>query len=85
LTQLRSGHVGLNAFLAKIRVLDSGLCLTCRTPETVAHYMLSCRRFVAARHELRIAINGPMSLRTTIGDPEARAAVLAFVESTGRF
>ncbi|KAI0715447.1 hypothetical protein C8T65DRAFT_561140, partial [Cerioporus squamosus] len=85
LTQLHSGHVGLNAFLAKIRALDSDLCLTCHTPETVAHDMLSCRRFVAAHHKLRVAVGGPLSLRSTLGNPDARAAVLAYVKSTGRF
>ena len=85
LTQLRCGHSGLNAFLAKIRAIDSGLCLACNVPETVAHFMLTCRRFVAPRHDLRQAIGGPLSLRSTLGDPEARAAVLAYVEATGRF
>ncbi|KAI0692751.1 hypothetical protein C8T65DRAFT_551846, partial [Cerioporus squamosus] len=84
LTQLHSGHVGLNAFLAKIRALDSDLCLTCHTPETVAHDMLSCRRFVAA-HQAARRCGRPLSLRSTLGNPDARAAVLAYVKSTGRF
>ncbi|KAJ6631077.1 hypothetical protein B0H10DRAFT_1677943, partial [Mycena sp. CBHHK59/15] len=35
LTQLRTGHVGLNAYLARFGAVDSGLCQTCREPETV--------------------------------------------------
>ena len=85
LSQLRSGHVGLNAFLARIRAVDSDLCPVCLLPETVAHYMLTCQRYFAACHTLGQAVSGPLSLRSTIGDPDARSAVLDFVAATGRF
>ncbi|OSC98383.1 hypothetical protein PYCCODRAFT_1335524, partial [Trametes coccinea BRFM310] len=49
LTQLRSGHVGLNAYLARIRAIDSPLCLTCNTPETVSHYLFTCKRYSEQR------------------------------------
>ncbi|KAI0764274.1 hypothetical protein BD413DRAFT_459891, partial [Trametes elegans] len=35
LSQLRSGHIGLHAYLARIRAMDSPLCSTCNVPETV--------------------------------------------------
>ena len=85
LTQLRSGHAGLNRFLARIGAVDSPLCAVCRVPESVSHYLLTCRRFTAARHALRQAVSGPLSLRSTLGDYKARTAVLKFVEATGRF
>ncbi|KAI0717736.1 hypothetical protein C8T65DRAFT_527287, partial [Cerioporus squamosus] len=85
LTQLRSGHVGLNKYLARIHAVDSPLCSVCHVPETVTHYLFTCRRFVTARHALRQAIKGPLNLRNTLGDVKARAAVLEYVDATGRF
>ena len=85
LSQLRSGHVGLNAFLARIRAIDSPLCLTCAIPETVSHFLFTCRRFTTARHSFRLATEGPMTLKNTIGNVKSRAAVLDFVDGTSRF
>lgn len=42
LTQLRTGHVGLNQFLQCISTVDSPLCIRCNTDETVRHYLLNC-------------------------------------------
>ncbi|KAI0367561.1 hypothetical protein BV20DRAFT_970314 [Pilatotrama ljubarskyi] len=79
------GHVGLNAYLARIKVVDSALCPTCLIPETPSHFLFTCRRFASARHSLRKAVKGPLCLRTTVGDVKARSAVLEYVEATGRF
>ncbi|KAJ7791421.1 hypothetical protein B0H14DRAFT_3500492 [Mycena olivaceomarginata] len=35
LTQLRTGYIGLNAYLARFGLVNSNLCPTCREPETV--------------------------------------------------
>ncbi|KAI0737967.1 hypothetical protein C8Q80DRAFT_289162 [Daedaleopsis nitida] len=47
ITQLRCSHLGLNAYLVRIRAVDSPLCQcsACSVPETAAHYMFTCRRF----------------------------------------
>ncbi|KAJ7153407.1 hypothetical protein C8R43DRAFT_828743, partial [Mycena crocata] len=45
ITQMRTGHVGLNAYLARFGAVDSSLCPMCREPETVNHFLLACRRF----------------------------------------
>ncbi|CDO74892.1 hypothetical protein BN946_scf184461.g4 [Trametes cinnabarina] len=76
LTQLRSGHIALNAYLACIRAVDSPLCSHCGIPETVSHFMFTCRRYTLQRHRLRQAVNGPLSLRSTLGSTDARQAVL---------
>ncbi|KAM5534214.1 hypothetical protein V8D89_012121 [Ganoderma adspersum] len=85
LAQLRSGHAALNSYLAHINAADSPLCLACRTPETPEHFLLVCRRFARERYEMCVAIEGPLSLWSTLGDVKARAAVLDFVAATGRF
>ena len=40
--RLRFERCGLNACLQKIGKHDTGLCDTCRVPETVEHYLLTC-------------------------------------------
>ncbi|EJD33893.1 hypothetical protein AURDEDRAFT_33615, partial [Auricularia subglabra TFB-10046 SS5] len=45
LTQLRTGHVGLNGFLARIKAVPSARRETCHVPETVEHYLLHCKRY----------------------------------------
>ncbi|KAJ7760825.1 hypothetical protein DFH07DRAFT_719704, partial [Mycena maculata] len=45
LTQLRTGHIGLNVYLAWFGAVNSALCQTCQEPETVNHFLLSCRRY----------------------------------------
>ncbi|KAJ6614771.1 hypothetical protein B0H10DRAFT_1723276, partial [Mycena sp. CBHHK59/15] len=89
LTQLRMGHVGLNAYLARFGAVDSGLCQTCREPETVNHFLFTCRRFCYQRGVLRRALfndeRQPLNKRTVLGKPKNRSALLAYVTATGRF
>ncbi|KAI1783628.1 reverse transcriptase (RNA-dependent DNA polymerase)-domain-containing protein [Ganoderma leucocontextum] len=85
LAQLRSSHVPLNSYLARIGAVDSPLCLACRTPETAEHFLLTCRRFMRERHEPRTAVGGTLSLRSTLGNGKAWSAVLDFVAATKRF
>ena len=85
LSQLRSGNIGLNAYLAQIRAVDSPLCLTCAIPETISHFLFPCCRSTAARHSFRMAVESALTLRNTNGDVKALTAVLDFVNATGRF
>ncbi|KAL1657429.1 hypothetical protein GGF50DRAFT_36003, partial [Schizophyllum commune] len=85
-TQLRSGHVGLNGYLARVKAVDSRMCSTCRVPETVEHFLLHCRRFQGARHRLRLAMGRvPLKLTTLLGDPKFRTPLLTFIRDTERF
>ncbi|CDO68734.1 hypothetical protein BN946_scf184652.g61 [Trametes cinnabarina] len=85
LTQLRSGHVGLNAFLHRIKAVSSPLCSTCQSAETVQHYLLTCRRWLAQRDTLRRAVGRDLSLRSLLGTAKHRGALLAYIEATRRF
>ncbi|KAJ6579106.1 hypothetical protein DFH09DRAFT_839226, partial [Mycena vulgaris] len=89
ITQMRTGHVGLNAYLARFGAVDSGLCSACREPETVNHFLLSCRRFMQQRDVLRRALldddRQPLTKKSLLGKPKNRAALLAYVASTNRF
>lgn len=87
LTQLRSGHVGLNFFLFRIKATDSPLCPRCRVPETVPHFILHCRRFTSERAVLRARLKHPLSLRNTIGSHKSddQSVFLRFIKNTDRF
>jgi hypothetical protein len=43
ITRLRLGHCSLNNYLRRVGRHTTGLCETCRVPETVEHYLMSCR------------------------------------------
>ncbi|KAJ7202248.1 hypothetical protein B0H12DRAFT_994680, partial [Mycena haematopus] len=88
LTQLRTGHIGLNAYLARFGAVNSALCQTCQEPETVNHFLLSCRRFRTQRDTLRRAlfVDGRQSLtkRTLLGKVKNRSRLLEYIRATGR-
>lgn len=86
LVQLRTGAVALNCFLKKIKQHHSVLCETCRTPETVNHYLLLCRRFREQRRALRIAVGRRAnSIKAVLGNPKHFRAIANYVQATGRF
>ncbi|KAJ7656945.1 hypothetical protein DFH06DRAFT_908939, partial [Mycena polygramma] len=89
LTQMRTGHIGLNAYLARFGLVDSDLCSTCQERESVHHYLLTCRRFSQGRDTLRRALfdDGRQLLnkKNLLGKPKNRSALLAYIASTNRF
>lgn len=85
----RTSHIGLNAYLYRIKVVDSPTCTHCREPESVAHFFLRCRRYTIQRHHLRLALadlDATLNLKTLFPclEPYARA-LLAYVHATERF
>jgi hypothetical protein len=42
LTRLRLGRCNLNAYKFKIKQHPTGLCDTCKVPETIEHYLINC-------------------------------------------
>jgi hypothetical protein len=59
LTQLRTGHIPLQAYLHRIQVTDSATCPGCkRERETVMHFLMQCPSW-AAQRRLLVAEAGP--------------------------
>ncbi|KAJ6481112.1 hypothetical protein C8R45DRAFT_801069, partial [Mycena sanguinolenta] len=52
LTQLRTGHIGLNAYLHRFKLAPSPLCQHCTVPESVPHFLLICPAYHPARLRL---------------------------------
>ncbi|KAI7948635.1 hypothetical protein MJO29_010300 [Puccinia striiformis f. sp. tritici] len=88
LHQLRSGHVKLNFFLFKCRMIMSPVCATCGVVETIEHYLVSCRRFLKARNqtrqELRKAKIKTLSAKSLLFNPKAEKALTLFLTQTAR-
>ncbi|KAK7041244.1 hypothetical protein R3P38DRAFT_3390304 [Favolaschia claudopus] len=71
LTQLRTGHCSLNAFLHRIKVADSPLCA----------------RYLTARHTLRRSLksNSPFNLSSLLSHPKNLPHTLQYIKTTQRF
>jgi hypothetical protein len=86
LTQLRTAHIRLNAFLYRFHLAPSLDCPLCLVPETVSHYLLACPRF--RRQCLRLIMklgSAQLSLRRLLAAKSDHKAVLSFVRDTDRF
>jgi ribonuclease HI len=87
LIQLRTGHIGLNAHLHRIKRSDTPLCPCCRRHnETVTHYLLHC----PAHHEARTAFTdrvGPdaRNIKKILSKPEFVPYLFRYVAATERF
>ncbi|KAJ6498766.1 hypothetical protein C8R45DRAFT_821259 [Mycena sanguinolenta] len=85
LTQLRTAHIGLNAFLHRFKLAPSPLCPHCPASESVHHFLLACPAHRA--HRLRLITRlgtARLSLRALLSSKADPAPVLAFVRDTGR-
>ena len=88
LIQLRTGHIGLNQHLFRIRKAETPTCPHCRgiTVETVKHFLLVCPKYAHERHQLRHQLRRKAdSLPFLLSSPAAIKPLLKFVNSTGRF
>ncbi|KAF7372264.1 hypothetical protein MVEN_00086000 [Mycena venus] len=87
LTQLRTGHIGLNAYLHRFHLAPSPLCPHCAAvPESVSHFLLACPAHRTHRLRLIARVGTTrISLRRLLSIKHEPGPVLAFVRDTGRF
>lgn len=87
LTQLRTGHIGLNQHLFRIKRSDTPSCPHCRgiTPETVRHFIFDCPHYRRARHDLQRTLRRKAGhLSYLLSHPDAIIPLLKYVHATGR-
>ncbi|KAJ5111870.1 reverse transcriptase [Penicillium alfredii] len=86
LMQLRTGRIGLGAYLARINRRDSARCDCDLGNQTVAHVLLECPLHIEERVRMRNALSGQgISFRRDdlLTRPEAREIVADFMVETG--
>lgn len=84
--RLRTGHLGLNKHLFRIKKSDSPMCKCGALQETVEHYLTVRPCFNRARHVLRNTLGRKASHATyLLFDQEARLPLMKFVSATKRF
>ncbi|KAJ5111697.1 hypothetical protein NUU61_001327 [Penicillium alfredii] len=84
--QLRTGRIGLGAYLARINRRDSARCDCDLGNQTVAHVLLECPLHIEERVRMRNALSGQgISFRRDdlLTRPEAREIVAGFMVETG--
>lgn len=89
--QLQSGHCPLNDYLKRFNHHPTGKCDTCKSPETVPHFVLYCECFKKQRWMLRkrlkedeVKVN-PYSLTSLLNTPDAYPRLAQFALETGQF
>jgi hypothetical protein len=86
IAQLRTGHCGLNDYLARFKRADDASCPNCgHRRETVGHYLLECKHYQGEREALikEVGITR-MRLAYLLGDKDGVCATLKFIKATGR-
>ncbi|EIN10251.1 hypothetical protein PUNSTDRAFT_27365, partial [Punctularia strigosozonata HHB-11173 SS5] len=87
LIQLRSGHIGLNKHLHRIKKSPMPICPHCRTyPETVSHFLTQCSEYREPRRKLRAELGHKASnIKYLLSDSKALPALYRYITETGRF
>jgi hypothetical protein len=85
ISQLRTGHIGVNAYLHRFNLAPSPTCSLCAAPETVAHFLLSCPKSRRERLKLMVKLGtARLSLKLLLGLKAELEPVLAYVRATER-
>jgi len=87
LVQLRTGHVPLQAYLHRFKLVDTPICPSCGTePESIMHYMLYCATYTTQRRRLRRSLGRDKSLGLEIlGEEKTMKPLMVYINDTKRF
>ncbi|KAG0141439.1 hypothetical protein CROQUDRAFT_51678, partial [Cronartium quercuum f. sp. fusiforme G11] len=89
--QLHSGHCPLNVYLHHFKKATSKYCSFCGVPETVAHFLLYCRRFQTQQRTFRMKVKAQKlkinlyNVNNLLNDPRIFLDLAQYVLNTGRF
>ena len=86
--RLRSGHCRLKSHLYKLKCTESPLCTTCRTSETVSHFLLHCPKYSFHRRFLIqscIDADVQFSINNLLCLPQLSTPVVEYVLSCEKY
>ncbi|KAF7354484.1 putative RNA-directed DNA polymerase from transposon X-element [Mycena venus] len=85
LTQLRTGHIGLNAHLHRIGIALSPTCAHCSALETIPHFLLACPAYRRQRLQLIVQLGtARLTVKRLLAVKSDHKTVLAYVRDTHR-
>jgi ribonuclease HI len=85
LTQLRTGHIGLNTHLHRFGAALSPTCAHCSALETVPHFLLACPAHRRQRLQLIIRLGtARLTMKRLLAVKSDHKTVLVFVRDTHR-
>ncbi|KJA25254.1 hypothetical protein HYPSUDRAFT_135005, partial [Hypholoma sublateritium FD-334 SS-4] len=87
ITQLRTEHIPLAAYLHRFNLAESPTCQQClEGTETVAHYLKNCKAYKKQRRALKFAIGQATDVGThLLGTRKNMRHILKYVHDTKRF
>ena len=86
LAQLRIGHIPLNSYLYRFKLVDSPRCPACGAAvETVHHFLLTCPAYEYERWPLKQKSKGRLSLKSLLTDVKLTEHLIKYIEATKRF
>ena len=83
MTQLRTGKIGLNAFLHSINRADEPTCSCRRGPQTPRHIVLECRNWTDLRERLLRGAQRGTNWETLLSEPRTAIAAAKLLLQTG--
>jgi ribonuclease HI len=86
LSQLRMGHIPLNGYLYKFKLVDSPRCPACGAAvETIHHFLIRCPSYAHERWPLTEKLGRPPTEQDLLADHKLTKHLLYYIEATGRF
>ena len=85
--QMRTEHVPLNAYLSRMKCVDSRACPSCGArSESVFHYLTECRTYEQQRRKM-LKGHGRREgmMEYLLSSAKGIKAMMKFVEESGRF
>jgi ribonuclease HI len=86
LAQLRIGHIPLNSYLYKFKLVDNRRCPACgAAAESIHHFLITCPTYRYERWPLQQKCKRTLTLKMLLTDNNLTEHLINYIEATKRF